>query len=309
MKKLVSTKNLSKEEWLRYRKKYGIGGSEAGAICGFNPYRSIMQIYYDKISDEIDETDNEAMCQGRDLEEYVARRFMEATGKKVRRANTMFYDPENPFMLADVDRIIVGENAGLEIKTASPYTEAQWSDGKVPLSYQMQCFHYMSVTGADAWYVAVLIYGREFKYYRIERDEEIIRHLVQIEKDFWENHVLKRIPPNPDGSEIADKVIAEQFKKSQDISIPLSGFNEKLQRREEVMELLDKLSTEKNQIEQELKLYMGEAERAENEKYLVSWKSVITNRIDTKLLKAEQPDIFKKYQRESQSRRFTIKAA
>lgn len=184
MKKLVSTKNLSKEEWLRYRKKYGIGGSEAGAICGFNLYRSIMQVYYDKISDEIDETDNEAMRQGRDLEEYVARRFMEATGKKVRRANTMFYDPENPFMLADVDRIIVGENAGLEIKTASPYTEAQWSDGKVPLSYQMQCFHYMSVTGADTWYVAVLIYGREFKYYRIERDEEIIRHLVQIEKDF-----------------------------------------------------------------------------------------------------------------------------
>lgn len=309
MKKLVSTKNLSKEEWLRYRKKYGIGGSEAGAICGFNPYRSIMQIYYDKISDEIDETDNEAMRQGRDLEEYVARRFMEASGKKVRRANVMFYDPRNPFMLADVDRMIVGENAGLEIKTASPYTEAQWIDDKIPLSYQMQCFHYMSVTGAEAWYIAVLIYGREFKYYKIERDEEIIGNLVQIEKNFWENHVLKRIPPNPDGSEIADKVIAEHFKKSQDISIPLSGFNEKLQRREEVMQLLDKLSSEKNQIEQELKLYMGEAERAENEKYLVSWKSVITNRVDTKLLKTEQPDIFNKYLRESQSRRFTIKAA
>lgn len=308
MKKLVSTLGMDKTTWLKYRKT-GIGGSDAGAICGFNKYCSIMQVYYDKISDEIEETDNESMRQGRDLEEYVARRFMETTGKKVRRANVMFYDPKNSFMLADVDRMVVGENAGLEIKTASPYTEAQWVDDKIPLSYQMQCFHYMSVTGADAWYVAVLIYGREFKYYKIERDEEIIRNLIQIEKNFWEDHVLKRIPPDPDGSEVADKVIAAHFRKSQDISIPLAGFNEKLQRREEVMELLDKLSTEKNQIEQELKLYMGEAERAENEKYLVSWKSVITNRIDTKLLKAEQPDIFKKYQRESQSRRFMIKAA
>ena len=44
---------------------------------------------------------------------------MEATGKKVRRANAMFYDEKHPFMLADVDRMVVNENAGLECKTAS----------------------------------------------------------------------------------------------------------------------------------------------------------------------------------------------
>ena len=74
MKKLVSTLDLSKEEWLRYRKQ-GIGGSDAGAICGFNPYRSAMQVYYDKTSDEIEDIDNEAMRQGRELEDYVAQRF------------------------------------------------------------------------------------------------------------------------------------------------------------------------------------------------------------------------------------------
>ena len=78
-------------------------------------------MYTDKRTDEIEEFDNEAMREGRDLEEYVARRFMEETGKKVRRANAMFYDEEKPFMLADVDRMIVGENAGLECKTASPF--------------------------------------------------------------------------------------------------------------------------------------------------------------------------------------------
>ena len=308
MRKLISTKDLPHKEWLRYRKR-GIGGSDAGAICGFNTYVSPMSVYYDKISDETEEIDNEAMRQGRDFEDYVARRFMEATGKKVRRANAIFYDEKHPFMIADVDRLIVGENAGLEIKTASPYVESQWTEGKIPLSYQMQCYHYMSIFQADCWYIAVLIYGREFKYYKIERDEEIMQSLIQIEKNFWENHVLKRIPPEPDGSKVANEVIAEHFKESNGTMIPLSGFGEKLSRRAEVITLLDKLTMEKNQIEQELKLFMGNAEIAQNDKFYVSWKPVISNRIDTKLLKKEQPEIFKQYQKESYSRRFVVKVA
>ena len=89
MKRLVSTLNLPKEDWLRYR-KCGITGTDAGAILGLNPYRSAFQVYHDKISDTIENIDNEAMRQGRDLEDYVAQRFTEATGLKVRRANTIY---------------------------------------------------------------------------------------------------------------------------------------------------------------------------------------------------------------------------
>ena len=74
MKRLISTSNLSKEDWLRYRKS-GITGTDAGAILGLNPYRSAFQVYHDKISDTIENIDNEAMRQGRDLEDYVAQRF------------------------------------------------------------------------------------------------------------------------------------------------------------------------------------------------------------------------------------------
>ena len=89
MEKLISTAGMEREEWLRQRKN-GIGGSDAGAVCGLNPYVSPVQVYLDKISDKISDYDNEAMRQGRDLEEYVARRFTEATGKKVRRANMIY---------------------------------------------------------------------------------------------------------------------------------------------------------------------------------------------------------------------------
>lgn len=308
MRKLVSTLNLPREDWLQYRKQ-GIGGSDAGAICGFNPYRTAMQVYYDKTSDVIEDIDNEAMRQGREFEEYVARRFTEETGKKVRRANAMFYDEKNPFMLADVDRMIVGENAGLECKTASPFMAEYWKDDKIPLSYQMQCYHYMSVCNTDAWYLAVLIYGREFKVYKLERDEEIIANLIQLEKNFWENHVLARILPESDGSKLADSVIAEYFKESTGAVIPLQGFDDKLKRREELVVLMDKMECEKRQIEQELKMYMGDAEKAENQLFRVSWKEVISNRLDAKALQEQEPEIYQKYLRQTNSRRFTIKAA
>lgn len=308
MKKLVSILDLTKEEWLRYRKQ-GIGGSDAGAICGFNPYRTAMQVYYDKTSDEIEDIDNEAMRQGRELEDYVAKRFAEETGKKVRRANAMFYDERNPFMLADVDRMIVGENAGLECKTVSPFMAEHWKDDKVPLSYQMQCYHYMSVCNADRWYVAALIYGREFKVHTLERDEEIIANLIDLEKNFWENHVFKRVLPEPDSSKLADSVIAEYFKETTSTVIPLQGFDEKLKRREELVALMDKMESEKRQIEQELKMYMGDAEKAENQLFRVTWSAVISNRLDTKALQEQEPEIYQKYLKQTNSRRFTVKAA
>ena len=308
MKKLVSTVGMDEKIWLAYRKK-GIGGSDAGAVCGLNPYRSAMAVYLDKTTEETEQVDNEAMRQGRAFEDYVARRFMEASGKKVRRANAIFYNEQYPFMLADVDRMVVGENAGLECKTASPYMADHWKNGQIPIHYELQSHHYMVVTGADCWYIAVLIYGREFKWYRIERDEELINYLIEVERDFWENHVQKRVLPNPDGSKIADSVIAQYYRQSVAESIPLIGFDEKLQRRQELLGIIERMDTEKKQIEQELKLYLGEAEFAENEHYRVSWKSVCSNRLDEKRLKEELPDIYDKYRKETVSRRFMIKVA
>ena len=132
----------------------------------------------------------------------------------------------------------------------------------------------MTVCGADAWYIAVVIFGKGFRYYKLERDEEMIADLIRIEQDFWENHVLKRQIPSPDGSKLADSVIAEYYKQTVAETIPLTGFNEKIKRRQELSEIIGKMDTEKRQIEQELKLYLGEAEIAENEQYRVSWKAV-----------------------------------
>ena len=301
---------LDRKEWLQLRKT-GIGGSDAGAICGLNPYSSPMKAYRDKTCDIPEEQeDNESIRQGHDLEEYVARRFMEATGLKVRRSNYMYRSVEHPFMIADVDRLVVGEDAGLECKTASAYNADKWKDGEIPLHYIMQCYHYMAVTGKRSWYIAAVILGREFVYRKLEGDDELIRQLIEMEQHFWTNHVEKGIMPDPDGSKVCDEILEQYFHTSKKASsIELVGFDEKLDRRAEIILQIEDLQREQSRIEQEVKLFMKDNELASSSNYRVSWSSVETTRLDTKRIREEKPELYQDYAKVSSSRRFQIKAA
>ena len=309
MKRLISTVGLSRADWLRARRQ-GITGTDAGAITGMNPYVSAFQVYQDKLSDDVQETDNEAMRQGRDLEEYVASRFAEATGFKVHRANAIFQNEEHPVMLADFDRLIVGQKAGLECKTVSPYSAGKWKDGAIPLHYQMQVQHYLAVSGFDCWYIAAIVFGREFIIRKIERDEELIQYLITIEERFWKEHVLAHVMPEPDGSGSCSEEIAKlYFKSNATKSVQLLGYNGLLQRRQELTALIDKMEKEKAAIDQKVKLEMQDAAYGSTEDYRVSWVSSDTTRLDAKRLKAEQPAIYTQYSKATSSRRFTVTRA
>lgn len=158
---LTPTKDLSREEWLNFR-RLSIGGSDAASVIGLNPWKSRFTLYYDKKGKIGDIPDSEAMRIGRDLEDYVAKRFCEATNKKVRRRNAMFMHDEHDFITANIDREIVGENAGLECKTTSVFSKSDFESGEIPLYYYCQCMHYMAVMGYDKMYLAVLVLGDSF---------------------------------------------------------------------------------------------------------------------------------------------------
>lgn len=305
----ISTAGMEKKEWLTLRKT-GIGGSDAGTVCGLNPYGSLTKLFYDKTGKEVEEQDNEAMRQGADLEDYVAQRFMEATGLKARRSNYLYRSVEHPFMIADVDRLVVGEDAGLECKTASAYNADKWKDGKIPLHYAMQCYHYMAVTGRRAWYLAAVILGKEFVYHKLEWDDDVVRRLVEAEKDFWEKYVMAGRMPEPDGSKMCGEALNRYFCMVETgSSIELVGFDEKLDRRMEILAQIEKLQCEQSRIEQEIKMFMKENEKAFSERYRISWSNVKSFRLDTKLFKQENPQLYKDYAKESVSRKFQVKAA
>lgn len=96
-------------------------------------------------------------------------------------------------MFANLDGIAIDpeQKKGFifEAKTASSYNSHEW-ELDIPEGYVLQVQHYMAVTGFTGAYVAVLIGGNEFKYYFIERDDELISMLIKLERQCW-NYVTK----------------------------------------------------------------------------------------------------------------------
>ncbi|WP_438447441.1 YqaJ viral recombinase family protein [Gorillibacterium sp. sgz5001074] len=192
--RLINTKDMAHEDWLEWRRK-GIGGSDVAPLLNLSRYKSALSVYLDKIGQAPEILDNPKMKAGRIMESVVADWFAEETGMKVMRQNAIFQHKQYPFMLANIDRWLPGQNAGLECKNTSEYARSDWEGTQAPMEYILQCNHYMAVTGAERWYIAVLIGGWDFQWRVIERDEEIIQMLIEREREFWQNHVLAKIPP------------------------------------------------------------------------------------------------------------------
>ena len=167
--------------------------------------------------------------------------------------------------------------------------------------------HYLAVSGFDRWYIAALIFGKEFIVHEIVRDEDIIRNLIVIEKRFWEQNVLARVAPEPDGSDGYSDMLGKMYSANKDKAIQLLGMQEELKRRDEIEELLEKLNKEKSIIEQSIKVQMKDAVYAESGNYYISWMPSTQQRVDTKRLKEEQPEVYSQYLKDISSRRFQIK--
>ena len=304
---IADTKDMPKTEWLKHRQA-GIGGSDASCIAGLNPWKSAIQLYMDKKEKNPQEQKSLRMELGNRLEGLVAELFTEATGLKVRNVNGILKNDKYPFALANIDRAIVGEKAFLECKTTNSYALKEWEEG-VPAHYEIQCLHYMAITGATHCYIAALIGNSDFIWHKIERDQETIDYLMQIEKDFWENNIEKDVVPMPDGSDAYSEYLKKKYDKSNGQVIELHLLEngvDKLNRYDEIVTDIKALESEKKLIEQEIQLYMEEFEVAKIGDRKVTWKSSSRNTIDSKKLKAEMPDIAQQYMKTSTSRTFRV---
>ncbi|MBG9769464.1 YqaJ viral recombinase family protein [Bacillus vallismortis] len=304
----MPTDNMTEDQWLEARRA-GIGGSDAAAIAGLSKWKTPMSVYLDKLGQAPQEhITSEAAYWGHIHEETVAREFSKRTGKKVRRRKAILQHPDYPFMLANVDRLVVGERAGLECKTASEYLKSEWDGEEVPDAYLVQCQHYMAVTGLSAWWIAVLIGGNKFIYKKVERDEELIAYLIKIEQDFWKNHIENEIPPMFDGSEASAELLTHMYPVGfeDETELPLAA--NKLIEQYKSAKAEEKEAKERlKEAENQLKGMLGEYEVGNAEKALVTWKTVTTKRFDTNAFAAEHPELFEKFNKVSTHRRFNVK--
>jgi len=305
---LVSTLDMPRETWLEYRRS-GIGGSDAPGILGMNPYSSAINVYMDKLGLAPEKEETEAMWLGTKLEPIIAERFEQKTGKKTMRRNFLFQHAEHPWMLANIDRWVVGEDCGLEIKTTSMMNRSDFEGGQIPQSYYAQCAHYMAVMDVRKWYLAVEVLNKDFHVFEIERNDDEIATLIATEKAFWEENVLLQNPPAPDGSERAGELIKSRFPsgRGDGLLVPLYGLEDDIARYKELDAAIKGLEKEQEAIKQRIQMEIGEADGGQASGWMVRWKTVTTNRLDTDRLKKEQPETYAKYVKTSESRRFEVK--
>lgn len=309
---VASTENMSYEEWLTYRKK-GIGGSDASIVCGINRYKSPIELWMEKTDQLPYQEAGEAAYWGTRLEALVRTEFTKRTDMEVNLVPYLLQSEEYPFMQANLDGICEHPDYGtciFEAKTASAYKYEEWEEDSLPDAYLLQIQHYMAVTGYRGAYIAVLIGGNTFRWKFVERDEELISMLIQLESDFW-NHVESAVPPSLDGTDAAAKFLAERFPNSipkSQIQLPDTA-SPLIVQYETACEKMEQYIQQKQEAENRLKQMMGENEVGNIENRIITWKSVSQERLDSKTLKAEHPVLYKKYANKTSYRRFSVKEA
>ena len=306
-------KYKDKAEWLQLRKNY-IGGSDASAVIGLNPWRSAYTLWAEKTGKIPEFEGNTATTVGSYLEELIAKLWEEETGKKCRRQNRMFVNDLYPWACADIDRQVVGENAGLEIKntTSVPVMRQLRNSDEFPEIYYTQCVHYLAVKGWDRIYLAVLVNCRELKVYCLERDEAEIDALMRAERDFWA-HVENDMAPSPDGAdnttETIDAIYTADTVRDEPERVDLIGYNDDLDNYMSLQAQIKDLTRLKDEIANRIKDELGDNVGGETGLFTVSWAPTTRTTFDAKRFAEDHAGVdLTPYYKTSASRIFRVTA-
>ena len=290
-------------------RKTGIGGSDIAAILGVSKFKTALDVFLSKTTDQPEE-ENERFYWGHALENPIIDRFVKETGFSVlRQPETKRLSESQPYILANADALILGKDGKpqgiLEIKTSSAYNTKEWSadDGEaIPLEYSAQVQWYMGIFDVDFAYLAVLIGGNQYRHYRIERDKELFEMMRDRAVAFWQNHVLTNTPPAPQNAEDVLKLYPQDDGGSKEADgETLQAYNELCEIKAEIQAL----ETKKAAAENILKQKIGEAAQMQhNGEKLFTWKTKSSNRFNSSAFKAEHPDLYKAFTQTTQSRVF-----
>lgn len=296
---IMTAADMSKDraKWLELRRT-GIGGSDAAVVMNMSSFMAPIELWQSKTQDgyekEVTKDAEERMHFGNVLEEVVANEFTLRTGKELRKQG-MIRSKENQFMIADVDRIVVGENAIVECKTGSGWSSELWEDNQVPVGYYLQSQHYMACGGYDKCYFAVLLGGSEFLIREVARNEEDIKALIEAEKNFWEQYVVTKTPPPADASDAYSHYLSQHTQHLNEESIVMDPMMELkvkdiLAIEEQIRMLEEQVALKKNQLRADMINYTS----ATSERYRVSYKTIERYDIDKKQFMKEYPELYEK---------------
>jgi len=204
-------------EWKRLRGTY-IGGSDAAAILGLNPYRTIGECWLEKVraqerlemgDETIDkEIENKFTRSGKRWERTVIEEYEDVTGYEVRRPGlTLYRHPEHNFIGGTIDGEVMTEHGDrriVEAKTTDPFLQMRsqmWGrDGsdETPDWYLVQLMVYLMVRRHEGFTLgdfAVYIGLSDFRIFHIQYDQDLADVITQRLIDFWQLVVERKPPP------------------------------------------------------------------------------------------------------------------
>jgi putative phage-type endonuclease len=297
------------------RSKY-IGGSDIGAILGLSRFKTPLEVWMEKTGKETKKIDSLPLRFGSFAEEFVAREYARATGFELIHDESIYIHPQHSYISAHIDRFVVQGSTSsptriLECKTANPFSSSDWGEvgsDQVPMSYLCQCVWYMAITGIDKTDLAVLFGNSDFRIYEIARDPALEELVIAKASTFWDEHVLKDIPPPVSNEEDCQTLFSkgdpeksiEAKQQTLELTKRLHALNSEIKTCEE------ELST----IKQTIMSQMGEAELLTYQgRTLATWKAPKPSfRLDSKRFELEHPDLASSYKLPIQnSRRLVIK--
>lgn len=285
-----------------------IGGSDVAAIMGLSPWNTPLSVWAKKTRQIEDNVSNiEAVEMGVALEPMVAQLFEKRSGKKVRVETREFTHPDYPYMVAHVDRWVVGEDgAHFEAKTASAYKLKSWQGDDVPEDYQLQCNWYSGIIGLHRGkppkdcYIGVLVGGQRFIWKKLKFNQELFDIQVEKAKDFWEGYVLTEMPPFAISSD--KDTLIELFPESRPDELrALRGEDpeleamvnqwalESVEGKSQIKEIEVEVDTAENLLRQTI----GDDEGIETGQWRATWKSQSKSKFD--IVKMREDKVYDKY--------------
>jgi len=260
------------------RSKY-LGGSDIGAILGLSRFRSPLEVWMEKTGKEVKKLDSLPLRFGSFAESFVASEY----SRSLIHDESIYVHPEYSFMSAHIDRFVLEDSSSssssptriLECKTANPFSLGDWGEvgsDEVPLTYLCQCIWYMAITDLNRIDLAVLFGNADFRIYEISRDLELESTILQKANFFWNEYVLKDVPP-PAQSEADCQTL---FSKG-DPAKSVEAHSETLELRKRLALLnneIDSREEEISAIKQNIMTLMGEAETLTYQgKVIATWKA------------------------------------
>jgi len=307
MNKIRASTASYKREADQIVRSQGVGGSDASIIEGVNPFKNIVELWEEKLGIRIppDLSDIEKIKWGLLLEDIIGKEYADRTGKKVRNVNRTYRHKEYPFLQGHIDKKIEGENAGVEIKNVG-LRQAKYWNKQPPVYYEYQVLHYLAITGFDYFDVVALVGGQELMIHTIRRDEDRINELVKKEVNFWQEHVLKKVPPMPETTgESASLFPIGTVDKVAYLPV---GDDYLIEEYHENVEIIKRTEKRNDAIKTSFQNNMKDAsvcENSEGERVAI-WATQTRSGLNQKQMKIDEPELCKKYATTSTFRKFSI---